>query len=97
MFRKQLLAVLLDKPKSVSEIAREVREHPKDIASDLEHFLKSLKHTEYTAIITPAICKKCGFEFDADKLSKPSKCPKCRATWIEEATVEIRANSSPET
>jgi predicted Zn-ribbon and HTH transcriptional regulator len=90
MFRKKLLSLLLDKPKSVSQIAREVREHPKDVADDLEHLLKSLKHTEFEAVVTPAQCKKCEFVFDSDKLTKPSKCPECHSTWLSEALIAIR-------
>ena len=52
--------------------------------SDLQHLLKSLKHTEYTATITPALCRKCGFEFSPDKLRKPSRCPTCHSTWLTE-------------
>ena len=95
MFRKKLIPVLLDKPKSVSQIAREVREHPKDVADDLEHLLKSLKHTEYESVVTPAQCKKCEFVFGPDKLTKPSKCPKCQTTWLTEPKIEIRLKESP--
>jgi len=90
MFRKDLLKLLLDYPMSVNEIAREVRVTVKEVHDDLRHLLKSLCHTEYEMIVTPAHCRKCGFEFDADKLTKPSKCPNCRATWIQEPLVEIR-------
>jgi len=89
MFRKDLIPLLLDNPLSVPQIARLVGEGPKDVASDLQHLLKSLKHTDYVAAVTPAKCKKCGFEFGTDKLSKPSKCPECQSTWLAEAKIEI--------
>ena len=91
MFRKDLIPLLLDNPMSVAQIARQVREQPGDIENDLLHLLKSIQHTGYTGIIEPALCKKCGFEFDTGKLGKPSKCPKCKATWIQEPRVGIRA------
>ena len=94
MFRKDLIPLLLDNPLSVPQIARLVGEIPNDVASDLQHLLKSLKHTDYIAIITPAKCKKCGFEFGTQKLSKPSKCPECQSTWLAEPKVEIRLNPS---
>ena len=90
MFRKDLIPLLLDNPLSVAQIARLVREQPRDIEADLLHLLKSLKHTEYSAIIEPARCRKCGFEFDPGRLAKPSKCPKCKSTWILEPRVGIR-------
>lgn len=91
MFRKDLIPLLLDNPMSVAQIARQVREQLGDVESDLLHLLKSIKHTEYTGVIEPALCRKCGFEFDTDKLGKPSKCPECKATWIQEPRVSIRA------
>jgi len=75
---------------SVAQIARLVREPVRDIEADLLHLLKSLKHTEYTASIEPARCRKCGFEFDKGKLAKPSKCPECKATWIIEPRMAIQ-------
>ena len=43
MFRKDLIPLLLDNPLSVAQIARLVREEPRDIEADLLHLLKSLK------------------------------------------------------
>ena len=90
MFRKDLIPLLENNPLSVAQIARLVRETPRDIEADLLHLLKSLKHTDYVATIEPARCRKCGFEFDTGKLAKPSKCPECKATWILEPRVSIR-------
>jgi len=89
MFRKDLIPLLSNNPMTVSQIARQVSEHPKTIASDLQHLLRSLKHTDFRAQITPATCRKCGFEFGNDKLAKPSKCPKCKNNWISEPRIEI--------
>ena len=95
MFRKDLIPLLLDNPLSVSQIARLVGETPNDVASDLQHLLKSLKHSDYVASITPAKCKKCGLEFGTHKLGKPSKCPECQSTWLAEAKIEI-SRKAPE-
>ena len=89
MFRKDLIPLLLDNPLSVTQIARLVGEAPRDVTSDVQHLLKSLKHTEYVASVTPAKCKKCGFEFGPEKLSKPSKCPECQSTWLTEPRIII--------
>jgi predicted Zn-ribbon and HTH transcriptional regulator len=91
MARKELIPLLLDNPMTVSEIARRTEQSPGDAASDLEHLLLSLPHTEYEAAISPARCRKCRFEFGPDKLRKPSKCPKCKSTWLSEALIQVRA------
>ena len=89
VFRKDLIPLLLDNALSVAQIARLVGEAPRDIEADLLHLLKSLKHTDYIAVIEPARCRKCGFEFDDSRLAKPSKCPHCRSTWILEPRVSL--------
>jgi predicted Zn-ribbon and HTH transcriptional regulator len=94
MFRKTLIPLLLDNPLSITQIARLSAESPKDIESDVQHFLKSLKHTEYLAVITPAECRKCGFEFGTGKLHKPSKCPECQSTWLVEPTIQVRTKGA---
>lgn len=47
MFRKDLIEMLRGNPMTVSQIARLVDESPSRIADDLNHLLRSLKHTEY--------------------------------------------------
>jgi predicted Zn-ribbon and HTH transcriptional regulator len=62
---------------------------PKEAEVDLRHLLRSLKHTDYCSQITPASCRKCGFVFSSETLGKPSKCPKCRSTWLREARIGV--------
>jgi transcriptional regulator len=87
--RKGLVNLLLNRPMAVTEIARALDRSPSDVEDDLEHLFKSLKHMDFTAFVTPAICRKCGFEFGTDKLRKPSRCPECRSTWLTEPVVGI--------
>ena len=96
MFRKDLIPLLLDHPLSITQIARLVSEPPKDVASDLQHLLRSLKHTEYVAVVSPAKCRKCNFEFGKEKLAKPSKCPQCQSTWLTEPKIERSLGSERE-
>ena len=90
MFRKDLIPMLLNHPMTVTEISRFVVQKVQDTTEDLDHLLKSLKHTEFEAQIQPAVCKKCGFEFGKEKLRKPSKCPKCKGTWITEPRIQVK-------
>jgi predicted Zn-ribbon and HTH transcriptional regulator len=89
MFRKDLIDLLLDNLMTVTQIARKVDESPGQVADDLNHLFRSLKHTEYRAVIEPARCRACGFEFSEGKLNKPSKCPECRSTWVLEPKIGI--------
>ncbi|HWH68059.1 MAG TPA: hypothetical protein VNT26_01630 [Candidatus Sulfotelmatobacter sp.] len=89
MFRKALIDLLLHHPMPLTQIAREVDESPGQISDDLNHLFRSLKHTDYKAVIEPARCRACGFEFSEEKLTKPSKCPECHSTWIAEPKIGI--------
>jgi predicted Zn-ribbon and HTH transcriptional regulator len=93
MFRKDLIPMLLDRELTVNEISRIAEQNGKTTTEDLQHLLKSLRHTEYQAVIAPAACRKCGFVFGTDKLRKPSKCPKCNGTWISEPRIRIEGKS----
>jgi predicted Zn-ribbon and HTH transcriptional regulator len=90
MFRKDLIQLLLDNPMSVSKIAREVGDSGSRVADDLQHVIQTLRNSDRELVVTPARCRKCGFEFSSEKLTKPSKCPKCRGGWIKDPLVEIR-------
>ena len=90
MRRRDLIPLLLDQPRTVSQLAREIRATPRELADDLAHLLRSLPHTEFVAKITPARCRKCGFTFGPDKLFKPAKCPACRGTWVAEPRLVLR-------
>ncbi len=93
MFRKHLIKLLLENPMSLRQIARMEDELPDRIADDLNHLFRSLKHTDYEAVIEPARCRACGFEFSESKLNKPSQCPKCRSTWVLEPKIGIKQST----
>jgi predicted Zn-ribbon and HTH transcriptional regulator len=81
--------MLLNHPMTVTEISRIEEQPGSDTVEDLEHLLKSLKHTEFIPVVESATCRKCGFEFSSDKLRKPSKCPKCKSTWVTEPRISV--------
>jgi len=62
---------------------------PRDLEDDLEHLFRSLRKDPPCPMITPARCRKCGFRFDDHKLHKPSKCPRCKGTWISEPLISL--------
>lgn len=95
MKRRDLIPLLLEQARTVSQLAREVHATPRELAEDLTHLLRSLPHTEFTAAITPARCRKCGFTFGPDKLFKPAKCPQCRGTWIAEPRLVLHRRGAP--
>ena len=88
-FRKDLLALLAERPRSVSSLARELGSTRGDIDEDLRHAIRSARAAGHRVAIVPARCRSCGFIFDEDKLSKPGKCPVCRGTRLYEAQISL--------
>jgi len=74
---------------TVAGIARRFGVPPAEVLEDLRHIDRTLRHEHARLRIEPAVCRKCGFVFRADRPSKPGKCPRCRGTWISEPEVSI--------
>jgi dipeptidyl aminopeptidase/acylaminoacyl peptidase/predicted Zn-ribbon and HTH transcriptional regulator len=88
-FRKHLLELLAEEPRSVSRLARELGLSRGDLEDDLRHMIRSARAAGHRVAILPARCRSCGFSFGEDKLAKPGKCPSCRGSRIFEAQIGI--------
>jgi predicted Zn-ribbon and HTH transcriptional regulator len=89
-FRKDLLKLLSEQPRSVSSLARHLGLARGDVEDDLRHAIRSARAAGHRIDILPASCRACGFTFDDQRLSKPGKCPACRGTRLYEAQVFVR-------
>jgi predicted Zn-ribbon and HTH transcriptional regulator len=89
LFRKNLIELLTEQPRSVSSIARELGLRRGDVEDDLRHAIRSARAAGHRIEILPAKCRTCGFEFGEGKLSKPGKCPACRGTRLYEAQIRV--------
>jgi len=89
-FRKDLVKLLSEQPRSVSSLARELGLKRGDVEEDLRHAIRSARAAGHRVEILPARCRACGFTFDEQKLSKPGKCPACRGTRLYESQIFVR-------
>ena len=87
--RKDLLAYLSHEPRSVSRLARELGLPRGDIEDALRHMLRSARAAGHRVVVVPARCRACGFTFDEDKLTRPSRCPACRRSRIFEPQIGV--------
>jgi len=87
--RRDLIAMLAATPKSVSALARELGLHRDEAEDHLRHAIQSARAAGHRVVVVPAKCRQCGFTFGEQKLSKPGKCPECKASRIVEAQVRI--------
>ena len=60
-----------------------------DVESDLHHALRSARAAGHQIEVIPARCKTCDFVFDADKLTKPGRCPACKGTRLFEPMIRV--------
>ena len=88
-FRKQLMEILSSEPRTASSLAREIGLARKDVEEDLRHMIRSARAAGHRVIVEPARCKACGYVFDEGKLSKPSRCPACKSTWLFEPLLRV--------
>ena len=88
--RRHLHELLTREPRSVSSLARELGLRRGDLEEDLRHMLRSAEARGHEIEVLVARCKACGFEFGADRLAKPGRCPACKASRIQEAMIRIR-------
>lgn len=80
--RQQIIEILEQNGQSAQQLANYFQTTVKDILEDLEHIDKSIKPRKLK--ITPAYCKSCNFVFRGrEKISRPTKCPRCNSEWIE--------------
>jgi predicted Zn-ribbon and HTH transcriptional regulator len=85
--RRQLIELLSGEARSVSSLARDLGMTRGDVEDSLRHALRSARAAGYQIDVLPARCKACGFVFDAEKLSKPSRCPACKGTRLFEPMI----------
>ncbi|WP_461864820.1 transcriptional regulator [Thermococcus sp.] len=90
--RQKIINLLEERDYSISELAVMLEMRGKGskkiIVDDLKAIAKTLKREGKVLLVQPAVCRKCGFVFSPD-IHVPSKCPKCKSSWIEEPRFKI--------
>ena len=83
-------ALLGSEPKTAKDLSRELSISEKEVAVALEKLGRSLERGPLELRVEPARCLGCGFEFrERSRVSRPSRCPECRAERIAPARFSI--------
>lgn len=90
MLRRTLGNYLKAEAMSLRQLSRRVRMPERDLKEALKHLRLSLKHAGQVLDVIPACCGKCHFVFDLDTYHRPSRCPKCKSTWIKDPILKIK-------
>jgi len=92
--RQKIMSLLDSRILSARDISIDVGISEKEVYEHLEHIQRSINKRERNFIVTPAVCKKCGFVFrKRDRLNKPGKCPVCRNEIIQDPFFSVRKTS----
>ena len=76
--RQALKEELREGPLSALELSRRLSLPEKEVLDHLAHIARA-PGPDCRLVITPAVCKHCGFTFKKrDRLTTPSRCPLCR-------------------
>jgi predicted Zn-ribbon and HTH transcriptional regulator len=89
---RQAIKTLLERQTlSAREISAIVRIPEKHVLDHLEHIRDTSDKDGKHILLTPAVCRKCGFSFKKrERLAKPGKCPLCRNEHIADPLYTIR-------
>jgi hypothetical protein len=88
--RQALTDVLHREAHSAHELSRLVGIPEKAVADHLDHLARSLPAHGERLLFPPPECLTCGFAFpDRRRLTRPSRCPRCRGTHLAEPMFQI--------
>lgn len=89
---RQAIKTLLERYSlSAREISAIARIPEKEALDHLAHIRTASDKDGQHLLLTPAVCRKCGFAFKKrERLTRPGKCPVCRNEHIAEPLYTIR-------
>ena len=83
--RKDIIEILEKEKHTVKQLSDYFGVPVADIIEDLKHIRQTLKPMHRKLVEQNPLCKHCGFDFrNREKLSRPSRCPRCRSEDITE-------------
>jgi predicted Zn-ribbon and HTH transcriptional regulator len=92
--RHGIVSALGEGARSAKDLSATVKISEKEVYGHLEHIRKSITLSGRHLVITPAECKKCGFQFaKRERLKKPGKCPVCRGESIRGPQFEVKESA----
>lgn len=84
--RQELIRLLSERKFSANALSRQIGKSEKEIYDHLDQLQKT-----GDLVMIPAECADCGYKFAGrERAKKPSKCPKCRSTHIDQPLFAIK-------
>jgi predicted Zn-ribbon and HTH transcriptional regulator len=85
--RQAIINQLQGRQLTAGALSKEIGRPEKEIYDHLEQIKRTV-----SLVTIPAECNACGYQFkDREKARKPSKCPKCKGTYINQPSFSIKS------
>jgi predicted Zn-ribbon and HTH transcriptional regulator len=88
--RQEMIIVLGKTEMSARELSQAMGIREKEVYEHLSHIARSAAAQGKKLIVQPFRCRSCGYVFqDRKRLTRPSRCPRCKKSHLEEATYRV--------
>ena len=88
--RQDIIALLKAEECSVRDISVSIGIPEKEVYEHLSHISRTVTTQRKKLAVKPFECRHCGYVFkDRKRLSRPSRCPKCKGTYLKGAAYKI--------
>ena len=88
--RQQIIELLINKEMGARELSQTVRIREKEVYTHLSHIAQTVSTQQRQLIVRPFRCLACGYLFqDRKRFTRPSRCPRCKGSFIQEPTYQI--------
>lgn len=89
--RQQIIDLLAEAEMTALDLSRALAIREKAVYEHLPHAAKSASAQGRKFVVAPPRCLACGFTFeDRKRLTRPSRCPKCKEQRIQEPAFSIQ-------
>jgi predicted Zn-ribbon and HTH transcriptional regulator len=88
--RRQIIEALKENNLSALELSQLIGIREREVYDHLDHIKRTISSKSENFIMTPSSCLKCGYKFvHRARLTKPSRCPRCKGTRLTRPTYRI--------
>ena len=88
--RQRIIDLLSTEEMSARGLSKAVGIREKEVYEHLSHIVRSLVAQGKKLIVQPYSCLGCGYVFqDRRRFTRPSRCPRCKRSHIQEATYRV--------
>jgi len=88
--RQRIIMLLEERPMTARELSQAIGIREREVYEHLAHVARSVAPQKKKLTVQPFRCLECGYAFhDRKRLTRPSRCPRCRQSRIQEAVYAV--------